>query len=303
MALTKKQAQEYNRAARVSTFFKHDTEKEIVDTYEPLKEEVAEFEENFGEVQTAAGDKEGDSKFITETKEELKQEAADLTAEICSKTKAFALKQKKTELAGAMSLRSDEIVRLKDGDVKPKVEKVVDLVKPLLTDVAFRKYAVTQGDLDKALEKAILFAGMIGKADEEESHSTVANTDINDAIKKLGGNYEQFDLLMDHFEKSHPEFVEGYEINSRLDNTGVRHSGIEGRATAKDGEPLEGVKFRLLGTDYETVSDLEGLYRLVKVKVGTYRLQVSCEGYVTVEKIITIKRGKVVEMNWELVKG
>ncbi len=303
MALTKKQAQEYNRAARVSTFFKHEDEKKLVDTYDPLKEEVAEFEENFAELQTAAGDKEGDSKFITETKDELKQETGDLTAEICSKTKAFALKQKNTELAGAMSLRSDEIVRLKEGDVKPTVEKVVKLVTPLLGDAAFKKYAVTQDDLDKAMGKAASFAAMIGKASEEESHSTVANTDINDAIKKLGGNYEQFDLLMDHFEKSHPEFVEGYEINSRLDNTGVRHSGIEGKATAKGGGALAGVRFRLLDSDYETVSDLEGLYRLVKVKVGTYRLQVSCEGYVTVEKIITIKRGKVVEMNWELVKG
>ena len=303
MAFTKKQAQEYNRASKVSIFFQHEREKELVDTYEPLKEEVAEFEEHFLELQTAAGGKEGNSKGITETKDDLKLETAEITAEICSKARAFALKQNKAELAASMNLRADEILRLKDGDVKPVVARVVALVTPLMNDAAFRKYAVTQEDLNKALEKSASFTVLIGKASEEDSHSTVANTDINDAIKKLGGNYEQFDLLMDHFEKSHPEFVEGYEINSRLDNTGVRHSGIEGRATAKGGEPLAGVRFRLLDSEYETVSDLEGLYRLAKVKVGTYRLQVSCEGYVTVEKIITIKRGKVVDMNWELVKG
>ena len=301
MPLTKKQSQEYNRAAKLSIFFEH--EKVTIDTYEPMREEVDEFEVNFGEMKTAAGDKEGDSKGITKSKEELKQDTADKTAEICSKTKAFALKQKNVELAAAMSLRADEIVRLKDADVKSVVEHVVKTVTPLLGDATFKKYAVVKEDLDEAAKLADSFTELIGKASEDDSHNTVANTDINDAIKKLLGNYEQFDLLMDHFEKTHPEFVEGYDINSRLDNTGVRHSGIEGTMKVKGGEPLEGVKIRLLDSDYETESDMVGLYRLVKVKVGTYRVEVSCDEYMTVEKIITIKRGKVVEMNWELVKG
>ena len=301
MPLTKKQSQEYNRAAKLSIFFEH--EKVTIDTYEPMREEVDEFEVNFGEMKTAAGDKEGDSKGITKSKEELKQDTADKTAEICSKTKAFALKQKNTELAAAMSLRADEIVRLKDADVKSVVEHVVKTVTPLLGDATFKKYAVVKEDLDEATKLADSFTELIGKASEDDSHNTVANTDINDAIKKLLGNYEQFDLLMDHFEKTHPEFVEGYDINSRLDNTGVRHSGIEGTVKVKGGVALANAKIRLLDSDYETESDMVGLYRLVKVKVGTYRVEVSCDEYMTVEKIITIKRGKVVEMNWELVKG
>ena len=161
-------------------------------------------------------------------------------------------------------------------------------------------YGVTQPKLDGLVSDAQNFNGMIGAADVMASGGTVANTSINNIIDKLHHNIKQLDLLADEFAESNPGFVQGYYINSAIDNTGTRHSGIEGKVQSKAGETISGSTIQLEGTTKKAVTDLNGSYRIDHVLTDDYNVTCSATGFTTQTVMHHISRGKIDELNFVL---
>jgi hypothetical protein len=107
----------------------------------------------------------------------------------------------------------------------------------------------------------------------------VANTAIDNAIDALRTNITHFDLLIDEFEANNPGFVQGYHINSSVDNAGIRHSGIEGTVRNINGQAIANAVIQLDGTSKKAVSDLMGIYRLDRITPDDYMVNVSASGY------------------------
>ena len=70
------------------------------------------------------------------------------------------------------------------------------------------------------------------------------------AIDALRLNIKHMDLLVDEFEADNPGFVHGYHINSEIDRTGIRHSGIDGyvRTGGANGTPVSNATIALQNT-------------------------------------------------------
>ena len=291
MGLTVIQAQELTRADKADIFFDH--KKDVYDAFVPFKNEVTDFRLNLTGLKGVLHKKNVVTTGITTDKNTLKHDVAEMAALICRKTRAFALKMKDDQLAAQTNYFEDRIFRMRDTELLPWVTSLVNIITPLLPNAEFTPYGVTAGALSNLAAKAKEFDGLIGKAPEMESHATEGDNEINEWIKKLRANYEQFDLLIDEFAEKDPEFVQGYHINSSVDKIGVRHTGIQGIVKAKDGEGIGGAVIKLRGSHYETKSDLFGNYRLEKVRAGDYIIDVTADSYEPATLIHHISKGKI----------
>ena len=237
---------------------------------------------------------------ITAGKRELKQKIAAATALVCRKTMAYAVRYNNPALAAQTNTSESDITRMKDADLPGYVQAVKTIIETVLGNTDYAAYGVTQATLDALLADAQVFNEMIGAADVVMSGGTVANAAINRAIDKLRGNIKQFGLLVDEFTLSNPEFVQGYHINSQADNTGTRHSGIEGRVHNQNNEAISGAEVQLEGAGKNAVTDMNGFYRIKRVRDGDYNLVCSAEGFTAKTVMHHITRGKIDELNFVL---
>lgn len=105
--------------------------------------------------------------------------------------------------------------------------------------------------------------------------------------------------MIAYFTGKNADFAAGYRINSAIDNTGIRHTGIEGFVTA-NGVPVAGAKVKLANGKKTVVTDLNGYYSLIKVVPGNYTVEVEANGHGSKTVVYRINRGKVNKLDFEL---
>lgn len=77
---------------------------------------------------------------------------------------------------------------------------------------------------------------------------------------------------------------------------------IKGKITTADGKPAEFVNVQLNGTTKGTISDVNGAYRLERVKAGSFTIKVSLVGLETKEQRIEVKAGKTLVVDFTLAE-
>jgi hypothetical protein len=297
--LTQTQAREYNRFKRLGTYLGGQTT--VYSSFVPFAEEVTSFGTNFINFEGLIPDKSEIATGITTDKTALKREVATSLALVCRKTRAYALRFDLSELAAQTNTYDSKIFRMRDADIMGYAASIVNLLTPLLSDANYIPYGITVSSLDAITAQAISFNNLIGVARQSESGNAIANTAIDDAIDVLRTNITHFDLLIDEFETTNPGFVQGYHINSAVDNVGVRHSGIEGTVLNSNGQPIAHATVQLDGTTKKAVTDLLGRYHLDRVIPDDYLVNVSANGYTPQQVVHHISRGKMDELDFHLV--
>ncbi|MCK5146836.1 TonB-dependent receptor [bacterium] len=82
---------------------------------------------------------------------------------------------------------------------------------------------------------------------------------------------------------------------------GVRASTIRGHIKdASTGSFLPGANVMIVGTSIGTASDINGVYQLKKVPVGTYTLRVRYIGFETQDKTVVVEAGKTIVVEFEM---
>ena len=75
-------------------------------------------------------------------------------------------------------------------------------------------------------------------------------------------------------------------------------TGVITDSISKD--EMIGAKVFLLETEFRTMADIYGVYRFENVPVGKYQLEVSYNGYKTLQREITIKAGEITTVNIDI---
>ena len=292
---SKRQARYLLRAQMIKVYF--DKNDKLVVVYVPLKEELTLFLENLGLVESYLPQKDTKGKGQTTGKDVTKKLVAKESSTVCGFAKSYALAVGDTELEEAMGCCYSDVLKMKDTELLGWVTKQYDLLSPLVDDAVFAKYGVTEELLETLLTDAKAFNEKIGQGKVTNNDSYVANANINKAIAALNKNIKQFDLLVQFFAKTNPDFVSGYLLNKKLNDAGVKHSGVAGVVVKKGTtEPVEGAVVRLAGTTKEVTSTVTGTYEIIKVKTGDYRLEVLVGDVVVYSVIIHINRGNIQEL-------
>ena len=297
--LTQRQAREYNRFKKLGTYLGGQTT--VYSSFVPFAEEVNSFGNNFENLEELIPGKTENGTGITTDKATIKREVATSLALVCRKTRSYALRFDLPELAAQTNTNDTKIFRMRDADIMGYATSIVNLLTPLLTDANYIPYGITAPSLEAIATQANSFNNLIGAAQESDSGNTIANTAIDDAIDVLRTNILHFDLLVNEFDTENPGFVQGYHINSSVDNVGVRHSGIEGTVHNSVGQALFNATVQLEGTTKKAVTDLLGRYRLDHVIPDDYLVNVSANGYTPQQLVHHISRGKMDELDFHLV--
>ena len=300
--LTLEQSRDYNRFKKLNGFFGDNAT--AIAAFVPFQTEVTNYNSNFQSLDALIPNKNVATTGITSEKLSLKQKIADELALACKKTRSYALLNNLPQLAAAMDTRADKILRLKDSEILASVQNAQSLITPVLADAAFAPYNVTAASLSIIVNDAVAFNALIGKANSTSSTSTTTNTAINAAFKTLHANIANFDLLVDEFENGNPSFVQGYHINSSLDTTGIHHSGIEGKVTAKaTNQPITNATITISAlnkADKVFTTDINGHYQATRISTGDYSITVAATGFTAQTITYHILRGKIDEVDFEL---
>lgn len=298
MPLNDEQTHQYNRFKTLGAFVVDN--RPTLDTFAPAKEWADEYLLNLQGLEDVIGDKNTITTGITTEKDALKVKTAKTGARVCRLTYSWAKKYGNDSVAAKMNFVYDKIYKMKDGNIRGFVETISGVVTPLLTDATYTSYGITDGIIVDWNKDAVKFDGMIGKAKATDLNNTVGDEKIDKAIAKLIDNVHDMDDLVVHFEETDPEFVDAYHKASSLDDTGVRHNGMEGLVKDAAGNPVAGAIVRLKGTHYEVKTDLYGAFRLSKVKAGDYVVEVVADGFEMLSEVHHIQRRKIEEVTFVL---
>ena len=299
--LTDNQAREVCRFDTLDKYLSLTDNQTIINTNVPFKNEYTEYEKNLTGLKALIPAKDYSAALgITADKDSLKETIADELEFIGNNAKGYAKKVKNSILEAEMDFTRTTIMRLGQNDVLPFAVRVQKLLTPLLSDAVFMTYSIDAATLTQAVTDATTFDQSIGKASSTNSTATIANQNINAGIKTVISNIDMMDLLIVNFKTTYPDFYSGYNINSQLDNTGVRHNHIEGVITdATTGKAIAKATITYTkGKVVKTViTDDEGSYSFSPVPMGNATLDVVATGHT--EKIVhvNVSRGQTVEVD------
>lgn len=77
-------------------------------------------------------------------------------------------------------------------------------------------------------------------------------------------------------------------------------SNITGKITSADGQPAQNISVGLKGKAQITSTDIDGNYKLTKLKAGSYSLKITGVGIIGQEKNILLSEGETLEVNFVL---
>ena len=295
------QSNEFRRFSALDIFFGLPANVTIIGTFLPFQDDVVLYQTHFGVLNGLIPDKGALSVGVTESKISIKEGIAKVMGLVCGKTKVFAIKTSNTVLEAAVNVTESDILRMKEGDLLPFVINTNAAITPFLANVLFTPYGVTAAILATQLANATSYNGMIGAAGVIITTDKIANKNINAAIKVLQTDLKTFDLLIDDFEATYPNFVEGYHSNAKVQHVGVHHSGIEGTVTDKvTGAVIFGATIRIIGLTKSSTTNLFGKYVISPVAPKDYQVQVSAPGYVTITVVKHIISGSIVELDFAM---
>jgi len=83
----------------------------------------------------------------------------------------------------------------------------------------------------------------------------------------------------------------------------TQYGQLKGSITdAKNNEPLPGVNLIVVGTVLGTSTNLEGIFSLIKIPVGSYQLKATMMGYEAQTKSVTIRSNQITELDFKLTE-
>lgn len=297
--LTREQNNRYTRFKQLQNFFATNAAK--VSSYPPLAAEVAEMNTTIGALESFIPSKKGNSGGVAQTKVELLDTIAELCGNICTRSRAYALKAGATGLAMQVKWTEHTFKYIKNDNVQAEAKKVHDAVQSYISNSEFVPYGVTAGMLTELMGNADAYQTLVGAVKTARSLSTEANAEIEAKLAALSASGKQFELLMRTFKESDLAFYTGFLANNEEPNLGVRHTGLEGMVkAASSGAGIAGAEVKNMGTGRTELSDILGAYSMVKFMPGIYNFEVSAPGYAKQTLMLKISQGRILAHDFVL---
>jgi len=287
----------------VNNLFKLPENVITIGKFLPFKEHADIYSEHFYALDILIPDKGQLTNGITNGKIEIRDGIAREMSLIFGKTRVFAIKTDNTELETAMSVTETDILQLKEVDVLPLVVNAIEIITPYLTNIEYIPYKVTAAILATQLTNANNFNDKIGSARSVIVSDSIANKNINTALKVLHKDFNIFDLMINEFAATKPNFVAEYHKNATIVHTGVHHSGIKGTVTEAETEAvIYGATIKIIDEPKMSTTNLFGKYIITPVRPKDYQIQVGAPGYVTQTVVHHIYSGVIGQLDFVLVK-
>ena len=297
--LTNNQSERKARFVKVSNLLH--TNQTIVDSDEPLKESLTEFDETIDLIEPANADKSADSTGTTLTKGEWKIKVAQFYEGICGQCAMFCTKPANNvkDLLPEFKFNARKIRYMQDDQILPFATRINGLITTKLIPIAaFSKYKVTAANLVTGLGHATTFHGMIGGTKTINAGKTAADQTIDNTLDSLDDQVEAMEFGMLKYKSSHLGFYNAFAAINKIDNLGGSKTGMGGDVT-KDGQPVSGAIISSISLKKNATTNLLGRFELERIQAGLYEFTCVHPVHGTLTKVVKVKLGKMVEVDWE----
>jgi len=244
------------------------------------------------------------TKGATQTKAQAMDALVTLAMSVADAGFAYAVSVNNMTLKVACTLKHSQLTRAKDVDVIALCQNVHDATNPFAANLT--TYGATAATIT-ALQNAInTFSGITGQPAGAKAAVKVATQTIDQQVragKKM--LKEQLDPLMTQFKTSSAMFYNQYRAAKEIGNNGHRKTVIfkGGAYTSTSAHaPIKGVTIVLSGGAHKIkITGIDGTYKFMKLKPGTYTLTVEATGYVTQTKTITVTSPQIIHADFILI--
>ena len=297
--LTKDQNQQKRKHVEVHTYLTSNQTK--VNTFNPLKIALKKYGDTIDTLGEKEAAKNQDSTGITVTKNEAKLAVAKYYEGICGSCFMFCGTEAngRTEFKPEFKWSRAAIEDIRDQDLKGwaagKNTLITDKLIPL---AAFAEYGITAGTLAAGLVVAETFDGMIASADGVSNARSGANTTIDGTLDSLNDQLELIAGGMKRFAESDSGFYTGFLASMHIDNLPTSKTGMGGDVF-KDGVAVSDAFISAVGLKKNVTTNLLGRYDLERIEPGLYQFTCMHPVHGTLSKVVRVKLGKMVEVDWE----
>lgn len=297
--LTQEQEQEVNRDKKVQAYLGNN--QSVVDTFLPLKNKQTTLNGHLTDLTNLIPGKLPTTKGITTGKAAKKKAVGVYYESVCGVCRAYLIEKNNTALAINFNITERKIIGLPDNDVLGLITELNHFItNDMLPNADFADYGITALTLTDGLTLATDFNNAIGQAPSRDAEKTATGKAIADMIDLIKADVDSIDLLVRNFITSNKDFYNGFQAANKIDDIGVHHSGIRGEVEATGGAVVKNAVIACAALNKSTQSDLLGHYELIKMKPGTYEFTCSHPDFATQTKVITIKKGRIIEVDWKL---
>jgi hypothetical protein len=225
----------YMRAEKIIKYLRN--HQPLVDTFLPLQAKQPQLESKISALDLPVGTKSEDTLGNTTEKNNAKKAVSTHYKRACSLARSFCIDTNNAQMAANLRITKTQLMRLPDGEVLSIVLQINKWIGSLLPDPAFAQYGITASTLSDGLALARHFDSYVGSTANIKAARSVAGKEIKTLFKKIKNDIERIEMHMDHFVLTNAQFYNGFHAAKKLDNLGIRHNILHGKATL-DGQPL-----------------------------------------------------------------
>jgi hypothetical protein len=314
IGLTREQEQTFLKLTKIKKYLEIPENLVKVNGYVPLKDEYLLFKGNYDALAPIAAGTIVTSKGATLSKIDLKHIACTAVGLYAVLGRGFCLRadiNMQTE-AALLNWTEAKLFAVEDGSILNTVtsinKTIHDKLLPMLT---FGPYGVVQATLDDGLAKAQAFHDSLGVGGAINASKTASAADVEIMFDKLHDNEVQFKFKMINFKLSDGNFYTGW-LAADVEDDLVRHNNVGGTVSTtfqvKDATTnvlrnglVPNATIKNLKSGRVVKSDLLGVYDHEPNRAGQTEFECSAPGYVTQTRVVKIKRGSTIHLDWLLV--
>lgn len=298
--MTNQQIAKNNMYKKLLAFFAIPANAAIWAAFARLVTEVANFVSLNGDLDKATQDQGKDTKGITTGKADAFNAMVKLTVEMSYKAYVWAVDNDNDELAEVFNVQLSDFDIVAGQIALDKVKNIRDGINANIGGMApvnLLPADVTALDGLIAAYNAVKSAPEVAIGHKETSTDTIV--DLFHEIDKSLGIISR--LIISQYSTSHAGMVSDFKNNKHIDDLPTHHSGIHTHITnALTGEDLQGATLSIPAAGKTSVSNINGIAEIIKIKNGDYLVSVTMPGYLPQTFKTKIIRGKITSFEIKL---
>ena len=298
--MTNNQIAKNNMYKKLLAFFAIPANAAVWAAFARLVTEIANFVSLNGELDQATQTQAQDTKGIAQGKTDAYNAMVKMAVEMAFKAYVWAVDNNNDELTEVFNVQISDFDKIAQQTGFDKVKNIRDGIDGHIAGMAgvnLLPADVIALDGLIAAYNAVKSAPEVAIGHKETSTDTIVELfhDIDDSLGLISR------LIISQYGTTNAGMVSDFKNNKHIDDLPTHHSGIHTHITdALTGEDLEGALLAIPTAGKSSVSNINGIAEIIKIKNGDYHVNVTMHGYKPQTFKTKILRGKITSFDIQL---
>jgi hypothetical protein len=281
-------------------FFANSVNSAVWTTFARLVTEITNFVSLNNSLSNYLQQHQADIKGVTQTKNDAFMAMINIIVNKAAKAYVWAVDTANANLMQIFDVQKSDFINNSEIRAYNQIKNIRDALSANIASMASVQLAAA--DVTAVNAAITAYQNTIGTTGAAQVHKTEGTKAIDAVMVPIDKSLAIIDkLIVSSYTATKPDMVKEYLANRALDKLPTHHSGISIHLTdTETGADLEGA---ILAVDGKTAtSDIDGMAEIIKITPGTYNMSVTLASYATQTKKTVIEKGKVTELEVEMVK-